>query len=668
MRWLRGGFVALVLVLLVGVAPVSAQGPQTAQEPEGELLDALLDSLLNTPVQTASKYEQASREAPADITIVTAEDIRRYGYRTLEDVFRNTRGFFVSYDRTYSYVGARGFGRPGDFNNRILVLVDGHTLNEGFSGGVRTGTAATVDLDDVQRIEIVHGPGSALYGTRAMLAVVNMITKDGRSVDGGEATGAVGSLNSKRIGAVLGRETDGGVDYFLSGNFAESNGEERLYFPEFDDGVLSDGVAEDLDWGRLARAHGVLSYRGLRVHGAFASRDKGIPTAWYGTQFNAPSAQTRDQSAFAEVSYEVEPGRRTRLTARGFYDHYHNHGTYPNEVTVHSHIKSQAVGGEVRGLWEPFMAHRLIVGVEAQRHFEARIQLRTDFGEPPPQGQPYTLGSVYVQDEWQITEHLSTTLGLRGDFYSTAGSAVNPRLAVVYHPWPSTSFKALYGEAFRAPNILELYVSQPTANIIANPDLEPERIRTAELLWQQRVSAPVALGASVYRSDIRGLIDQVPIESANPSDSRLHQYRNRGRARATGADVELAVADRSGWSGEGSVGLQSVEDPETKERLSNSPARVFKARMGGPVAAWLTLGATFVAESERITISGTKTAGFALFGLSLGSGSLWDRVTAEASIHNLFDVDYALPGGFQHAQVALQQPGRRVAVRLRANW
>jgi iron complex outermembrane receptor protein len=364
----------------------------------------------------------------------------------------------------------------------------------------------------------------------------------------------------------------------------------------------------------------------------------------------------------------MEPGRRTHLWARGYYDFYENHGVYPNEVTVQSHIESQAIGGEVRGLWEPLTAHRLIAGVEVQRHFAASLELRTDFGVPPAQGQPYTLGSVYVQDEWQITEHLSTTLGLRGDFHSSVGSAVNPRLAVVYHPWSSTSFKALYGEAFRAPNVLELYVSQPTAGVIANPDLEPERIRTAEVLWQQRLSAPLALGVSVYRSDIRGLIDQVPIESASPSDNPLHQYRNRGRARATGADVELVVAARSGWSGEGSVGLQSVEDPETNERLSNSPARVFKARMGGPVASWLTLGATFVAESERVTISGTKTAGFALFGLSLGSGSLWDRLTAAASIHNLFDVDYALPGGFQHAQVALQQPGRRVAVRLRANW
>src|SRR5437868_6979886 len=114
-------FLAVSACVLLS-SPSSAQGPDLSQ--------ASLEELMNVKVYSASKHLENSQSAPALVTVVTADEIQKYGYRTLADVLRSVGALYVTYDRNYSYVGARGFGRPGDYNARLLVLMDGHRLNE----------------------------------------------------------------------------------------------------------------------------------------------------------------------------------------------------------------------------------------------------------------------------------------------------------------------------------------------------------------------------------------------------------------------------------------------------------------------------------------------------------------------------------------------------------
>jgi len=115
-----------------------------------------LEELLNVRISTAVKYEQTIREAPASVTIITSEDIERYGYRTLDEVLMSVRGFYTRNDRNYVYMGVRGLSRPGDYDNRILVLVNGHTLNENIYGAPFFGTDLGMNLAVIERIEIVR--------------------------------------------------------------------------------------------------------------------------------------------------------------------------------------------------------------------------------------------------------------------------------------------------------------------------------------------------------------------------------------------------------------------------------------------------------------------------------------------------------------------------------
>jgi iron complex outermembrane receptor protein len=167
----------------------------SAQETSSTTLDRLkgldLEQLMQVKVETvygASLFAQKTTDAPASITVVTAEEIKRYGYRTLADILRSLQGFNVSYDREHSYVGVRGVGL-GDFNSRILLLLDGHRVNNNLNDGAFIGTDFILDVDLIDRVEVIRGPGSVIYGNNAFFGVINVITRKAGQVNGGEVLG-----------------------------------------------------------------------------------------------------------------------------------------------------------------------------------------------------------------------------------------------------------------------------------------------------------------------------------------------------------------------------------------------------------------------------------------------------------------------------------------------
>src|SRR5262249_6849721 len=128
-------------------------------------------------VTGSAKRPQPLSETPSSVTVITAEEIRTRGYHSLGDALRWVRGVFVNYDRNYTYVAVRGLLRPGDYNNKVLLTIDGHALNGNVFGDGLFGPELGLDMETVERIEVVRGPGSALYGSSAVLAVVNVVTR-----------------------------------------------------------------------------------------------------------------------------------------------------------------------------------------------------------------------------------------------------------------------------------------------------------------------------------------------------------------------------------------------------------------------------------------------------------------------------------------------------------
>ena len=176
-------------------------------------------------------YMQKVTEAPSSVTIITADEIRGFGHRTLADVLRTVRGFYVTYDRNYSYLGVRGFSRPGDYNARVLLQVDGHRLNDNVFGSALIGTEFPLDVDLIERIEIIRGPSSALYGTSAFFAVINVITKHAAALDERDSRHRQRSGASTRYEgrATYSRRFAAGPELLVSATGFHSDGQQALF-------------------------------------------------------------------------------------------------------------------------------------------------------------------------------------------------------------------------------------------------------------------------------------------------------------------------------------------------------------------------------------------------------------------------------------------------------
>ena len=168
-----------------------------------------LDDLLEAEVvYAASRRIQSLREAPSAVSVVTAAEIREHGYRTLADVLRSLPSFYVTEDRRYSYVGVRGFNRPGDYGARVLLLLNGLRTNDNLYEQAYVGQEFLLDIDLVERIEVVRGPSAAIYGNSAFFAVVNVVTRHGRDFQGGELSASAASFGTHGGRATYGRRLD----------------------------------------------------------------------------------------------------------------------------------------------------------------------------------------------------------------------------------------------------------------------------------------------------------------------------------------------------------------------------------------------------------------------------------------------------------------------------
>jgi outer membrane receptor for ferrienterochelin and colicins len=210
-RSLRAGVLLLVLVC---AATGSAQESPALSTPLSTD-DMSIEELMQVDVPTvygASKYQQTISEAPASVTVITEDEIKMYGYRNLAAILQSVRGFSMSYDQNYDYVGIRGFSRPGDYNTRVLLLIDGIRINDAVYDQAGVGNDFPLDVDLIERVEIIRGPSQSLYGSNAFFGVINVVTKGGRALGGAELSGEGGSLATYKGRASYGRKFSNGAE------------------------------------------------------------------------------------------------------------------------------------------------------------------------------------------------------------------------------------------------------------------------------------------------------------------------------------------------------------------------------------------------------------------------------------------------------------------------
>jgi outer membrane receptor for ferrienterochelin and colicin len=186
---------------------------------------------MQVKVVGAALHPQTLEDAPASVTIITAEDIRKYGYRTLSEALSAVRGFYTSNDRTYETVGVRGFNLPGDYGSHLLVMVNGHNMGDNvFDYMLYFGNNFPIDMNLIKQIEGIRGPSAALYGSNAIFATINIITKSPDEAGPLTVTADTGSFGEKK-GQVVGTASRGNAKVLVSGSVFNNGGESPLFFP-----------------------------------------------------------------------------------------------------------------------------------------------------------------------------------------------------------------------------------------------------------------------------------------------------------------------------------------------------------------------------------------------------------------------------------------------------
>lgn len=448
----------------------------------------------------SAKYEQKVTEAPSSITIITAEQIKKYGYRQLAQILDSVPGLFMTNDRNYGYVGFRGFGRPSDYNTRVLLLVDSHRLNDAVYDQAALGSESPIDVDVIERVEIIRGPASSLYGTNAFFGVINVITKKGRDIKGIEVSSETSSYNSNRGRLTIGKKLQNGVEFLLSGNYYGSIGNRSLSYKEFDSPATNNGIADKQDHENYSNMLGKISYGDFSLQGGLSWRKKQLPTASFGTVFNESRNATVDQRGYLDLKYEHNFANEFTVKSRLYYDQYYYRGDYvfdyvaagvPPFTLNQDRTNTEWVGGELTLIKRLFDQHKVTLGSEYREQF--RLSQQNDDKDPPANYlndlRHSNIWAIYAQDEFSIFKNLLLNAGVRHDQYSTFGGTTNPRVALIYN-WRTTTFKLLYGQAFRAPNPFEqFYVS--SIGFKTNPNLKHRKrngvhARRQVAVWDRR--------------------------------------------------------------------------------------------------------------------------------------------------------------------------------------
>ncbi len=641
-----------------------------SQSSGSDLADASFEQLANMKVYTASKHLQSGADAPSSITVVTADEIQKHGYRTLAAVLQSVRGFFVTYDRNYSSLGVRGFARPGDYNTRILLLVDGHRLNDNVYDEAMLGTEFPVDINLIQQIEIIRGPASSLYGSNALFAVVNVITKRGRDIDGLEVSAEAGSFNSYKGRMAYGRKLHG-LEFLVSGSFYDSKGGNQLFFPQFNTPQTSNGIASHADDDQVGSGLVTASYHDFTLQAVYGTREKGIPTAAYGATFNNRGTRTTDAHDYIDFRYEHTFANSWNVMARAFYDRYTYQGTYefqsasdPAQTTPNlDHADGKWWGTEIQVSKTVFRRHRITAGSEYRDNFR---QDQSNFDINPfasylnDQRQSFVT-AAYLQDEFTIAKSLTLNAGFRYEYYDHVSSSVNPRAALIYRPWTQTAFKLIYGEAFRIPNVFELYYS--VLPNLPNPALKSEKIRTGEVVWEQGLSRHVWLSSSVFFTRMNGLI------TAEPVGTDFQIYRNLQDVKSAGIEEEIRGQFSKGLEGTLSYSFQQTKDSNTNQFLSNSPRNLVKVSLSQPfLRNHLFVSADAQSRSRIQSLLGGEVSPVSVVNLTVLGRKLGNHTDLSASAYNLLDKKYFDPPSNENLQMPIQQDGRSFRVTLTWHW
>lgn len=642
-----------VRVTLRGYAPVEREVNVKPNE-QTQLLDLKLVPLRQ--VAAASRFVEDIEDAPSSVTIIDGQELRAFGYPTIGEALRGTRGIALSYDRVYWSAAIRGLGDPRDYNNRLLVLQDGTVMNDNILAASFIGQDARADLEDVERIEVVRGPGSLVYGTGAMSGVVNLVPKPKEGETSGHVSAGTyenGTLHG-RAGLYVNFNKSKTAGMWASVSGARSNGFDLQVEPR--SAPYTKDTINQVDFFRSIGTAGRLWAGPVTAQWFYHSRSQTVPTGPYFMHPNDARVLYKDDRFMSEVRVEPKISDTFSVMARAFAQRYTYHGTYvytPPTVGVDDSYQEDYsgtwFGGEARAVITPNKNLRFTVGGEVQGNPEANMAGcygYVAFGKKCPSldtdttgstlldvKSSYVTGAVYGLADLGLAKWIRISGGVRGDFSSLLAPQIVARGAIILKPWTGGVMKFMGGNAFRRPSIFERFYGDGGFSIIQAEDptgknkgapfvqggLKAETIINGEVEFSQRFLEDWTALVSGHVNYIENVISSFEINNVTgalqPGSGYVQYQNSRAPALTAGFDAEIRRDWRQGWMVSAFYGYQrpqfvnlKADDPVvvanpsllTNPRLKNAPEHLAGMRGVVPVVPDLaSLGLRLTLEGPR---------------------------------------------------------------------
>ena len=565
-------------------------------------------------VSIATGTKKAIHKAPSTASVITADEIKAMGANSIYDVLETVTGIHIypsNLDRVKPNFSIRGIHTPE--NPQTLLLVNGERTTFEYNGA--RWNQFNVGINLIERIEVIRGPGSAIYGADAFSGVINIITKGVNSVSGTDFGVKAGSFNSKSSWLNYVNSTED-LKYSFNAQWSKTKGDQ--------DRIVQTDAMHNFGLGDLSNApgsldtrlktldlHAQLAYGGFYANVWYLKNDGGTGAGAAQALSDSDNEKTKAITLTSGYKWDVTPDFKMDMSL-----HHQTHADdiyfvifppgmalprafndqgIPTAFTVFTdgvigkpNVNEKYYGANWVAHYSALKQHN--VRLEAGfRHSEEKLTEFKNFGPgvldgtedvrdgtlTDVTGTPYIfmqdqerkLYFLTIQDEWQLTEDWELTAGIRYDHYSDFGSTFNPRLALVWQTQHNLTTKLLYGEAFRAPSFQELYaINNPI--VLGNKNLEPEKINTTEIAFDYRLNFDWRLTANLFYYQSKDLINWIP------QGDGTNIAQNAENQDGYGAELEAHWKPSDSLHVKAGYSWQNSENKNANQDIADAPGQV----------------------------------------------------------------------------------------------
>lgn len=578
-------------------------------------------------VSIATGSKQLIHKAPSTASVITAEEIIRMGAVDIDEVLEGVPGLHVSYNSNGNLPIYTFRGIYSSFNQQVLMLINGEPITNIFTGN-RNQIWGGMTVEAIARIEVVRGPGSAIYGADALAGVINIITKSGKNNQGSEVGVRVGSFATKDYWFTHGWKK-GDLDGFISYARHQTDGFKQFIDVDaqtFLDSVFNTNASLAPGFANQRRKNDELrfkvNYEQLTINLGYQKRIKGVGLGI--AEALSPSGQESSERWNFDISYDVN----NLIDGWNFKTKF---SYFDTSQVMDTNLIIFPPGADI-GFGAPF-PDGLIGNPEVfERHYRTGIVARNDsmldhdwtfslgynisdlykvkesknfaFG---PNGEFLVPGSpvvdvtdtpfiflpednrtnkyFYIQDVWDVAKDWQLTVGIRRDDYSDFGATTNPRLALVWTTSLKLTTKLLYGRAFRAPSFAEMRnINNPS--VLGDPNLSPETIDSYELVFNYQLNSQLHYGVSFFSYDWQDIIKFVPDEGATTKTAK-----NIGEQKAHGVEAEFKWSPSELFNVLGNYSWISAKDSDNND-VNAIPQKQFYLRVNYKIMDNLNMNIT----------------------------------------------------------------------------